>query len=144
LIYKEEIKDLFTVDRNEYSFAHCISHDCAMGAGIAVRMKREFDLYDLKNAIDSCPVPLKVPYAFYYHKVYNLVTKEMYYHNPTYESIEKTLFDMYYHSTSNGISKIAIPMIGCGIDGLNWAKVKKIICQVFDQSNIEILVCFFS
>ena len=35
MILKEEKRNLFEVD-DKYYLAHCISEDCAMGAGIAV------------------------------------------------------------------------------------------------------------
>ena len=37
--------------------------------------------------------------------------------------------------------KIAIPVIGCGLDGLEWCKVSEIIKEVFKGTDIEILVC---
>lgn len=39
------------------------------------------------------------------------------------------------------IQKIAMPIIGCGLDGLKWDKVSEIIKDVFNDINIEILVC---
>ena len=41
----------------------------------------------------------------------------------------------------NGINKIAMPMIGCGLDKLNWDKVSQIIKETFKDTDIEILVC---
>ena len=35
-----------------------------------------------------------------------------------------------------------MPRIGCGIDGLCWSKVKKIIKSVFENSNISISVYY--
>ena len=37
MIYKEEIRDLFSVP-DDYYFAHCISADFKLGAGIAVEI----------------------------------------------------------------------------------------------------------
>lgn len=39
------------------------------------------------------------------------------------------------------IRKIAMPIIGCGLDGLEWDKVSKIVKYVFQKEDIEILVC---
>ena len=39
------------------------------------------------------------------------------------------------------VKKIAMPKIGIGDDGLNWAKVKETIELVFDSTDVEILVC---
>ena len=40
--------------------------------------------------------------------------------------------------------KIAMPVIGCGLDRLEWSKVSEIIKEVFEGTDIEILVCKLS
>jgi O-acetyl-ADP-ribose deacetylase (regulator of RNase III) len=40
-----------------------------------------------------------------------------------------------------GITKIGMPQIGCGLDRLKWDKVKAIIAQTFENTEIEIVVC---
>lgn len=37
--------------------------------------------------------------------------------------------------------KFAMPRIGCGLDRLQWDKVKTIIEEVFADTDVEILVC---
>lgn len=39
------------------------------------------------------------------------------------------------------IQYLAMPKIGCGLDRLQWGKVREIIKDVFNDVNIEILVC---
>ena len=34
-----------------------------------------------------------------------------------------------------------MPIIGCGLDKLQWDKVSKIIKEIFEDTDIEILVC---
>ena len=41
----------------------------------------------------------------------------------------------------NGIAQIAMPTIGAGLDRLDWNKVSELICRIFDDMDIEILVC---
>lgn len=41
----------------------------------------------------------------------------------------------------NDIKKVAMPIIGCGLDRLKWDKVSKTIKKMFDDMDIEILVC---
>lgn len=43
--------------------------------------------------------------------------------------------------TEKSVSKIAMPIIACGLDRLEWDKVRKIIFDVFEDTNTEILVC---
>ena len=40
-----------------------------------------------------------------------------------------------------GISTIAIPNIGCGLDQINWQEVVKLLRDIFAYSNIRIVVC---
>ena len=44
-------------------------------------------------------------------------------------------------AVQHGIVKIAMPLLGCGLDRLNWDIVKYHIKQVFKDTDIEILVC---
>ena len=41
----------------------------------------------------------------------------------------------------NDIKKIAMPVIGCGLDRLDWNDVSEQIKSVFTNIEVEILVC---
>ena len=41
-----------------------------------------------------------------------------------------------------GVTKIAMPKIGSGLDKLNWLQVQTIILDVFKDMDIEIVVCY--
>ena len=41
----------------------------------------------------------------------------------------------------NNITKIAMPTIGAGLDRLVWSDVSKQINHIFEDTDIEILVC---
>ena len=146
MIIKEEKRDLFSVDDNEYYFVQCISADYAMGAGIAVEFNKRFDIKNVmrkkpENVISSpnnnC--------LLVNDKVFTLVTKDKYFHKPTYDSLKKALINMKIlmlnHPELMKTNKVAMPRIGCGLDKLDWDKVKPIIEEVFGDTNIEILVC---
>ena len=145
MIFRQEIMDLFTVS-DEYFFAHCISADFAMGKGIAVEFNKR---YNMKNILQN----KYLDYINQYHykrmngdcilegRVLNLITKERYYEKPTYASITIALEKMRDICIKNNISKVAMPKIGCGLDRLKWDKVIGIIMNVFQYTNIEILVC---
>lgn len=87
MIYKEEIRDLFSVPE-DYYLAHCISADFGMGKGIVVEFNKRFDM---KNKLQS-------KYGSYLQKytngdcilegrVFNLITKPQYWSKPTYTSM---------------------------------------------------------
>ena len=145
MTYKEEIRDLFSVPE-DYYLAHCISADYALGAGIVVEFNKRFDMRRrLKEE-----VPGYWEYMQYFNlqgecilidRVLNLVTKEKYWHKPTYESMTQALTFMKRVCEANTIKKVAMPIIGCGLDRLQWDKVSSIIKEIFCETDIEILVC---
>lgn len=134
-----EKRDLFTVPQGYY-LAHCISADFALGAGIAkkfdevynMRFKlfREYDMYEYEGGD-----------ALLIDNVYNLVTKKKCYHKPTYESVREALEIMKDLMDFNSTTKLAMPRIASGLDRLNWDEVYDIICEVFEDTDVEILIC---
>ena len=135
--------DLFAVPQGYY-LAHCISGDYALGAGIAKKFDEVYNMrFKLhKNyAIPNGEKFANVGSALLIDNVFNLVTKARVFHKPTYDTLYDTLFDMKQQCKDLDITKLAIPMIGCGLDKLDWNVVKDIIQEVFDEDDIEILVC---
>lgn len=148
MTYKEEYRDLFSVP-NDYYLAHCISADFKLGAGIAVQFNKKYNCRDrLFNLFPSSR-------TLYWDKlqdrfkgicvvtdpVYNLITKRNYWDKPTLFTMRNALNWMKEDCEIRGIKKIAMPMIGCGLDKLKWDDVSKIIKDVFKDTDIEILVC---
>ncbi len=134
-----ENRDLFTVPQGYY-LAHCISADFALGAGIA----KTFDnVYDMRHKL----------FAFYdgyeyrggdalvVDNVFNLVTKSRCFKKPTYDSLRESLEAMRDVMDELFITKLAMPKVGCGLDRLNWDNVYDIICEVFEDTDVEILIC---
>ena len=138
MILKEEQRDLFSVPHGYY-FAHCISGDFALGAGIAVKFN---ELYNMRKKLKNTVDYIHDNCAILIDNVFNLVTKRKYYHKPTYASLRESLEDMIETIETLEIEKIAMPMIGCGLDKLDWDIVKEIIEDVFEDIDIEILVCY--
>lgn len=143
MIIREENRDLFTVPQGYY-LAHCISCDYALGAGIA---KQFDDVYNMKNKLHhQFPIPIGEKFAhlgeaLLIDNVFNLVTKRKCYQKPTYSDLYVALEDMYYQIEEKEITKLAIPLIGCGLDKLQWEKVKEDIEEIFEDYDIDILVC---
>lgn len=131
--------NLFELNPKEYVFAHCISSDCEMGAGIAVEFQKRFSLRG--NLIVKYDTGRKKhPTCIFEKGVFNLITKERYWHKPTYESLKGALEEMKRMVVNNNINKVAMPKIGSGLDRLQWSKVQEIIYEVFDEVNVEIQV----
>lgn len=71
--------DLFTVEK-DYYLAHCISLDCAMGAGIALEFTEKFPnikKYIRKVIVDKNIIshPAVVAYSSNGYRIFNMVTK---------------------------------------------------------------------
>jgi len=139
MIIMTEKRDLFTVPQGYY-LAHCISADFALGAGIAktfdevynmkFKLFRKYDNYEYEGGD-----------ALLIDNVFNLVTKPKRYHKPRYEAVREALETMKDIMEANAITKLAMPKIGCGLDKLSWNEVYEIICEVFEDMDVEILIC---
>ncbi|XP_017096039.2 ADP-ribose glycohydrolase OARD1 [Drosophila bipectinata] len=133
--------DLFSAPKT-HSLAHCVGADLAMGAGIAVKFKQVYGKVDelrAQNAGSGEVAVLKDDQRY----IYYLVTKPQSWGKPTYESLQASLEQMREHMRKNKIHQLAIPRIGCGIDGLEWEKVSNILEYVFGQEELEIVVYNF-
>lgn len=134
-----EKRDLFTMPQGYY-LAHCISSDFALGAGIA----KTFDsVYNMRFKLFKNYPDYKYNGgdALLIANVFNLVTKDKYWHKPTYDSLREALEMMKEQMDFVGATKLAMPKIGCGLDKLSWNQVYDIICEVFEDTDIEIVIC---
>jgi len=133
--YKEIRYNLFTLDE-KYYLAHCISADAKMGAGIALEFTRQHPCVKELRSQD-----LEVGRCYRTKKVFNLVSKKVYYGKPTYESITKCIEDMAQQCPLEGVEFLGMPKIGCGLDRLSWGKVSEIVKNVFADQDINIVIC---
>ena len=134
-----EKRDLFTMPQGYY-LAHCISSDFALGAGIA----KTFDsVYNMRFKLFKNYPDYKYNGgdALLIDNVFNLVTKPKYWHKPTYDSLRESLEMMKEQMDFVGATKLAIPMLGCGLDKLQWTQVENVIKDIFADTDINIVVC---
>jgi O-acetyl-ADP-ribose deacetylase (regulator of RNase III) len=47
---------------------------------------------------------------------------------------------MKQHCEEHDVKKLAMPRIGCGLDRLDWNKVREMIKQTFEETNIELTI----
>ena len=142
---REEKRDLFSVPE-DYYLAHCISADFAMGKGIVVEFNRRFDMKNKLKAhypdyLDQWQKEKKSSGCVLAGRVFNLITKERYFQKPTYETMRGALECMKALCAQKDIHRVAMPVIGCGLDRLEWEKVSAVIRDVFAGTDVEILVC---
>ena len=142
--------DLFEeIEKEPCCIFHCISSDLAMGAGIAKPMQEKFHIRENWKSFTNfgnesnwlgngwtlaMPVDKNI--------LFNLVTKEKYWHKPTYITLRQALEHAKegYFDLLNFPKKIVMPKIGCGLDRLDWNKVKPMIEKIFD--GFDIVVCY--
>lgn len=142
----EKRGDLFKTD-TQY-FVQCISADFGMGAGIAVEFNKRFDtkkrLYNIFNGDITYGWDTHTPHGtcIIADNVFNLVTKRNYWDKPSYEDLESALRVMKYLMLENNIQSISMPKIGCGLDKLDWQKVKLMLINIFEDTNCIINVYY--
>ena len=133
-------------DKNTpFAFAHCVSHCLAMGKGIAPEFKRRYERVDelerQPHEVGDAPhlhFPQASPAASEPSLVLYLITKQMYYHKPTYKTMEQALRSARTVLEQYGISHVAIPLIGCGLDRLEWEQVKLLVQQEWMDHGITV------
>lgn len=134
MIYTEEKRDLFSVPE-DYFLVHCVSADFVLGKGIALEFRKRFDM---KNKLRTCRQSGK---CILIDRVFNLVTKETWRRKPTMESLTESLQELRQQVDEKSIKKLAMPLIACGLDGLDWKEVSEQVRNIFSDTDIEILVC---
>lgn len=141
--YKVIRYDLFDLP-DDYILAHCISRDAKMGAGIAktVRQKWDVSMIEAMSQAGELSVGQAVlqesggPYP-----LVHLITKERYWHKPTREDFNKALQDLASKVKEKGYKKLGIPLIGSGLDRLDWPTTEAVIHDTFAETGIAIVVC---
>lgn len=139
--YKLIQDDVF--NHKDCYYAHCISRDYALGAGIAVEFDKRYDMRNrLLKLAEEKPETLDEK-CIEVENVFNLITKEKYWQKPSYNSLGESLLVMKEKLSKNkNIKKLVMPKIGCGLDRLSWDKVEPMIQEIFKDLDIEIVVCY--
>lgn len=139
--YKLIQDDVF--NHKDCYYAHCISRDYALGAGIAVEFDKRYDMRNrLLKLAEEKPETLDEK-CIEVENVFNLITKEKYWQKPSYKSLEESLLEMKEKLSKNkNIKKLVMPKIGCGLDRLSWDKVEPMIQEIFKDLDIEIVACY--
>ena len=166
MLMKEINEDIFKwIEENKKDnvivLMHCISNDCALGAGIAKAIDEKFqekesikrtfgeNLLWFGHGYNLTTGHLNLEDVSPRFFVCNLVTKEFYWNKPTYttlyealESCKGLLQSTAQFAKRDGLGmKIVMPKIGCGLDKLNWNRVKEIILQ-WAGLTFDVTVCY--
>ena len=118
---------------------------CTMGAGIALQIKTTFpEVYQIDLKTERGNVFKLGEFSKYYYKniklkVYNLYTQYEPGCNGEYTAVALALRNM--AESLKGDEEIGLPLIGCGIAGLDYRLVKKIIQQ--ELANFDVTIVKF-
>ena len=128
-----------------FSYAQCISQDTERGMfkGIAVDFLRMFPVLESLRCMQmegrlGTAVPVTTSEVF----IYNLISKEKYYKKPTLDLLRRCLVSMNEHAVLNNVPGINMPLIGSGLDRLDFRKVFQLICDVFGGSRVHIQIYY--
>lgn len=120
-----------------------------MGRGIALQFKNQFP-ENFKTYAKGCKEKTIMPGKMFVHKTDTLTNPKFIINFPTkrhwrgasrIEDIESGLSDLINIIQEYSIKSIALPPLGCGLGGLQWNTVKKLIeDKLKDLSEIEIVV----
>ena len=64
----------------------------------------------------------------------------MFSEKPNLSTLYKSLEAMKIHACMNGVSTIAIPKLGCGLDQLSWQEVVQLFRYIFAYADVQLLV----
>ena len=125
-----------------HSIGHCISADAKMSKGFAEQLSHQ--ILGLRDTCRQTKLSSGQTFPFWDRVgngyFYNLVTKTRFSEKANLSTLSLTLEEMKSHARLYGISTIAIPKIGCGLDQMNWQEVVKLLRDIFAYSNIRIVV----
>lgn len=132
--------DLFT--STAPAIGHGINLQGKMGAGIAVQFKNRFpEMY--KSYVYACDTFALIPGIVLIYDaespiVYNIASQDLPGAHARMEWLEAGLRSALQDAQSRGLDRVALPLIGCGIGGLEEADVVPLMQQVDAEYTPEI------
>lgn len=141
-ITQEVEQDLFSAPE-EYALAHCVAEDLRMSKGIAMVFRKKFGgIEELRRQKPEVGKALSLNENG--RKIYYLVTKQRSQDKPTYKDLWTTLKTLKRTCLEENVRQLAIPKIGCGLDGLDWRLVRSMVEHLFHKTGIDVLVCSYN
>ena len=134
--------------KGEDVYVHCISSDFALGAGIAKTFREKFPIFverkqEMVHKFPRAKLSGLFSVATEGHIIVNLVTKKNYWDKPTYNSMETSLRSLrQYLMQRPHIKRVLMPRIGCGLDRLEWSRVRVMIENILENVDVEVKVFY--
>jgi hypothetical protein len=110
---------------------YCRSHQLQMGKPVLYKREASFD-----HELADEPSMLKHMNGETWFLLFP--TKKNWRDNSRIEDIETGLKWIVNNYEKEGIKSLALPALGCGLGGLEWAKVGPLLCQYLSKLNIPV------
>ncbi|CAG8812321.1 23493_t:CDS:1 [Cetraspora pellucida] len=139
--FKEIQGDLFKDPDPTDALAHCVSQDLRMGKGIAKLFKEKFNGFNELKQQDK-----KVGEVAYLHRenryIFYLITKFSAWDKPTEDDFKKSLVELRNLCEKHGVTRLSLPRIGAGLDGLRLDFVHDCVSSTFEESNVDVTMYY--
>lgn len=142
-MFKALIGDLFSSQAQTLvNTVNCVG---VMGKGVALEFKKRFPAMfdDYARRCDQKAVHLREPYLYRDQSgvlIVNFPTKDHWRSPSRLKDIEGGLDYLVAHAVDWGITSIAMPPLGCGNGGLEWAEVGPLIYHKLHRLSIDVEV----
>lgn len=121
-----------------YYLAQGISRDLNFKVGLPAVFEKQ---YNMAAKLKRNYTDIELGKALLVDNVFNLVAKDSSYDFPDRDMLMDAIINMRDQMETNMVTKLAIPKICCGRNGLDWDDVKSMFEFIFDDSDVQILVC---
>ncbi|NUO78358.1 MAG: macro domain-containing protein [Lysobacter sp.] len=139
-----EVGDIFATPGIN-GFAHGCNCAGAMGKGIAVtfreRWPRMYDEYRRRCKAGSFQLGDVFVWKEDGDVVFNLGTQSSWTKKAELWAVEKALTEMIREAEVLCIQQVALPRIGAGLGGLEWASVRTVLEELGGRTQIQLRVC---
>lgn len=122
-----------------YYLAQGISRDLNFKVGLPALFEKTYNLKEKLAA--NYDEEIEIGEVYLVDNVYSLAVKDSSYDKPDRDVLMDALVELRDQMEEDMVTKLAIPKLCCGRNGLEWDDVKAMISFVFGDSDIQILVC---
>lgn len=126
------------------AIGHGVNTKGLMSSGIAVLFKNKFPRMH-ENYLLLCEMESFKPGTTWVVNedgtlIFNIASQELPGANASYDYLRSALEDGLAKADRLGVRELALPQIGCGVGGLDWALVEPIIREAAEASNVHVRV----
>ena len=135
--------DMFNTPRVR-AYAQGVSCAGTMDAGVAIAFKKRWPrmFEDYKARCDDKRFNLGdvIVWNEGDEVIYSLAIQEHWKKKATLPALNRALAKMLTLATAAGVTAIAMPRIGAGLGGLDWPRVKDVLTELGDTTDVALMV----